>query len=188
MNAERWNIPNSWSWTTAEDIAQIVGGGTPPTKDPANFSPNGIPWITPSDLTGYKEVYISRGARDLSEQGYRKCGAQLMPAGTVLLSSRAPVGYCVIAQNDVCTNQGFKSLVLSDGLDSEYVRYYLLASKAYLESLASGTTFKELSGSRASGITIPVAPTKNNPASLPSWTVFSSARAAPARSCPMSRA
>ena len=160
MNQGRWIIPDSWSWTTAGDIARIVGGGTPPSKDPTNFSDNGLPWITPADLTGYKEIYIEKGSRDLSEKGYKKCGSQLLPKGSVLLSSRAPIGYCAIAKNEISTNQGFKSLVLNEGLVPEYIRYYLLSSKAYLESLASGTTFKELSGSRTSNIFIPVAPTK----------------------------
>lgn len=159
MSDGRWLLPDSWGWAQADDVAEIVGGGTPPSKDLTNFLDQGIPWITPSDLTGYDGIYISRGARDLSPKGYAGSGAQLMPAGTVLFSSRAPIGYCVIAENDICTNQGFKSLVLHNGLIPEYIRYYLISSKDYAELLASGTTFKELSGSRMATFSIPVAPT-----------------------------
>jgi type I restriction enzyme S subunit len=154
----RWEIPHSWTWASAGEIAEVVGGGTPSTRDPTNFSKNGIPWITPADLTASKEAYISRGARDLSPKGYQASGAQIMPAGAVLFSSRAPIGYCVIAANEVSTNQGFKSLVLRDRISPEYVRHYLRASKDYAESLASGTTFKELSGSRMAELAVPIAP------------------------------
>jgi type I restriction enzyme S subunit len=158
MSEPRWDIPAIWSWASAGEIADIVGGGTPSTRDDTNFSNNGIPWITPADLTGYRGTYIERGARDLSEKGYQSSGAQLMPAGTVLFSSRAPIGYCVIAANELSTNQGFKSLVLKGCISPEYVRHYLLASKEYAESLASGTTFKELSGSRTAELALPIAP------------------------------
>ena len=123
-----------------------------------NFEDEGTPWITPADLTGYEGVYIARGKRSLSKKGLASCGARPLPAGTVLYSSRAPIGYCAIASNPLATNQGFKSLVLAEGLLPEFIRYYLLASKEYAESLASGTTFKELSGSRIAEMLIPVAP------------------------------
>lgn len=158
MSEARWNIPETWAWATAGEIAKIVGGGTPSSKVDDNFSEVGIPWITPADLTGYKESHISRGRRDLSEKGFLGSGAQVIPAGSVLFSSRAPIGYCVIASNDVTTNQGFKSLVLRGGIVPEYVRYYLLGSKEYAESKASGTTFMELSGARVSELAVPVAP------------------------------
>ncbi len=157
---ERWDVPKSWKWVFAGEIAQIVGGGTPKrSKDEENYDASGIPWITPSDLSGYQEVYISRGTRSLSEQGFANSSARLMPSGTVLFTSRAPVGYCVIAKNKVTTNQGFRSFVLMDGLCAEYLRYYLLFSRDYIRDLASGTTFKELSGAAAAKISIPLPPT-----------------------------
>src|SRR6266849_7807268 len=100
MPIERWPLPNTWKWSSAGDIAAIVGGGTPDANKPENFADNGIPWLTPADLTDYKETYIRRGARDLSQVGYRNSSARLMPRGTVLYSSRAPIGYCVIAENE----------------------------------------------------------------------------------------
>src|SRR5689334_211102 len=152
MRTPRWEIPPTWQWASAKDIAQIVGGGTPSTADETNFAETGIPWVTPADLTGFREAYISRGARDLSLKGYESSGAQILPPGTVLFSSRAPIGYCAIAANDISTNQGFKSFVLKGNISPEYVRHYLLASKEYAESLSSGTTFKELSGSRIANL------------------------------------
>lgn len=158
MSEARWDIPKTWAWATAAEIARIVGGGTPSSKVDDNFAEIGIPWITPADLTKYEASHISRGRRDLSEKGLSGSGAQVIPAGSVLFSSRAPIGYCVIASNDVTTNQGFKSLVLRGGIVPEYVRHYLIGSKDYAESKASGTTFMELSGARVAELAIPVAP------------------------------
>jgi type I restriction enzyme S subunit len=159
MTEKRWAVPQSWAWASIGEIAEVVGGGTPDTKDAAaNFSVAGIPWLTPADLTGYKDTYISRGARDLSEVGYKNSSAKLMPPGTVLFSSRAPIGYCVIASNEISTNQGFKSFILNGSLSPEYLRHYLIASVDYARSKSSGTTFQELSGSRAAELAVPIAP------------------------------
>ncbi|ABS66344.1 restriction modification system DNA specificity domain [Xanthobacter versatilis] len=158
MSEARWQVPHSWLWASFGEVADIVGGGTPPTGDEANFTKQGVPWLTPADLTGYRETYISRGRRDLSEKGYRESAARLLPKGTVLFSSRAPVGYCAIASENVSTNQGFKSFILKGDISPEYVRHYLLGSTEYAESKASGTTFKELSGSRATELALPLPP------------------------------
>lgn len=156
-----WNIPHTWAWVAAGEIANIVGGGTPSTSDQSNYSSNvnsGIPWLTPADLSGYQERYISHGKRNLTKKGLEKSSAVLMPKGAVLFSSRAPIGYCAIAGEEVSTNQGFKSLVLKGNILSEYIYYYFLSAKEYAESLASGSTFKELSGSRMKTVKIPLPP------------------------------
>jgi len=140
------------------DVSHIVGGGTPRTADKANFQGGEIPWITPADLSGYAEKYISHGKRNITQKGLVSSSARLMPKGTVLLSSRAPIGYVAIASNSVCTNQGFKSFVLPDSLDSEYVYYYLMRARSIAIELASGTTFLEISGKRAAKIPLPMAP------------------------------
>jgi type I restriction enzyme S subunit len=161
MTEERWPLPSGWKWVPAQAVGNIVGGGTPTASDPTNFTEeDGVPWVTPADLTGYEETYISRGRRNLSKKGLALCGATVMPAGTVLYSSRAPIGYCAIANNPISTNQGFKSLVLRNGVVPEFIRYYLLSSTEYAEGLASGTTFKELSGARMSVLPVPLAPEK----------------------------
>ncbi|MDA3556355.1 restriction endonuclease subunit S [Acinetobacter sp. AOR15_HL] len=158
-------LPEEWLLTYIEDIADVVGGGTPRANDPDNFvEPSmGISWLTPADLSGYKEKYITHGARDLSEQGYKNSSAKLMPKGTVVFSSRAPIGYVAIASKDMCTNQGFKSFVTGSNIESEYLYYYLKSIKDLAESKGTGTTFKELSGSACKKlpfILIPIAEQK----------------------------
>jgi type I restriction enzyme S subunit len=149
------------NWVSCEfgEISNIVGGGTPPSKDVTNFvTDNGIPWITPADLSGYKLQYITRGARNLSPKGFAACSAVMLPKGSVLFSSRAPVGYVVIAANPVCTNQGFKSFVLPSEIDSRFVYYYLRFIKPLAEERATGTTFKELSGAAVAKLPMLLAP------------------------------
>lgn len=160
MNGEaaRWALPESWVWTTMSEVAEIVGGSTPSTDEPKNFASSGIPWITPADLSGYKAKLISRGSRDISEKGLASSSTRLMPAGTVLFSSRAPIGYVAIAANPVATNQGFKSFVLSKGILPDYAYYWLIRAKDLLSEFASGTTFLEISGKRAQQIPLPIAP------------------------------
>lgn len=158
MREQRWDVPSNWAWASMEEVSEIVGGGTPSSKEISNFADEGIRWLTPADLTGYRETFISRGRRDLSEKGYRSSAARILPAGTVLFSSRAPIGYCAIASGEISTNQGFKSFVLKGKINPEYIRHYLLASVDYAESKASGTTFMELSGRRAAELSAPIAP------------------------------
>jgi len=152
-----WKIPATWQWSTMGEVAEVVGGGTPRTSR-AEYYGGDIPWITPADLSGYSEKRISRGARSITRVGLENSGARLMPAGTVLFSSRAPIGYVAIAANPVSTNQGFKSFVLRDGLTPDYVYYHLQHAKSLAVELASGTTFLEISGKKAAQIPIPVAP------------------------------
>lgn len=130
------------------EIAQVVGGGTPSTKEEDNYANSGVAWITPKDLSGYTQKYIANGSRDISEKGLNSSSAKLMPKGTVLVSSRAPIGYVAIADGPLATNQGFKSLVPNkDVVTSEYLYYVMKQSKSALEQVATGTTFKEVSGS-----------------------------------------
>lgn len=152
--------PHGWFATAISEVAQVIGGGTPPSKDEACFaSPGqGIPWLTPADLSGYKRQVIARGSRDLTPAGLAACSAKVMPAGAVLFSSRAPVGYVAIASNPVATNQGFKSFVFAQDIDSRFAYYQLKHIKPIAEALATGTTFKELSGSAAEKLPFLVAP------------------------------
>ncbi len=140
------------------EISDVIGGGTPASADPTNFSDDGVPWITPADLSRYRQKRISRGARGLTEKGLANSSARLMPPGAVLLSSRAPVGYVAIAGDSLATNQGFKSFVLQAGLHPDYFYYYLLRARELAVSLASGTTFLELSGKNAARLAVPLAP------------------------------
>lgn len=157
MEPQAQTLPKGWIRTTLEQIGSIASGGTPKTSDETNFDGN-IPWITPADLTGYKAKYIGNGRRNITDKGLASSSARLLPKDTVLFSSRAPIGYVAIASNSLCTNQGFKNLIPSAGIDSEYVYYYLLGSKKLAESLASGTTFAELSARKFAKLPIPLAP------------------------------
>jgi type I restriction enzyme S subunit len=153
-------LPESWIRCEIGEISPVVGGGTPPSKDPSNFvTPNGgTPWITPADLSRYREIYISHGARNLTTKGCANSAAKMLPKGALLFSSRAPVGYVAIASNPVCTNQGFKSFVLPHGFDSRFGYFYLRHIKPIAEAMATGTTFKELSGAAAAKLPFVIAP------------------------------
>ncbi len=153
------NLPPGWVLCEIGEVCQVVGGGTPPSKDPANFTDeDGIPWITPADLSGYSKAFIERGARNLTELGYKRSSAKLVPPGTVLFSSRAPVGYVAIAANELATNQGFKSFVPPKEVDSRFLYYYLRHIRPLAEARATGTTFKELSGSNAAKLPLLIPP------------------------------
>lgn len=141
------NIPTGWSIGSLNDLGKIVGGSTPSTSNPTHFGRDMIPWITPKDLSNNKgRKFIARGETDVSEAGFRSASLTLHPAGTVLMSSRAPVGYLAIALNAVTTNQGFKSFVPSKGYSTSFVYYTVNRSLPTIIRYASGSTFVEISG------------------------------------------
>ena len=146
----------NWKTCTIGDLGTVVGGATPSTKNTENYDGGTISWITPKDLAGFSGRFISRGERNITEQGLKNCSTQLMPAHTVLFSSRAPIGYIAIANQEVCTNQGFKSVVPNEDTDYMFLYYLLKYNKDKIESLGSGTTFKEVSGSTMRGIEVSV--------------------------------
>lgn len=139
------------------EIAEIVGGGTPSTRDPANFGGT-VPWLTPRDLSKPHHPNVSRGARNLSRQGLKSSSASLVPKGAVLLSTRAPVGYTAIAGCPLTTNQGFRSLIPGNRITSHYLYYWLTANVSELRRHATGSTFAELSGRALKSICIPLPP------------------------------
>lgn len=153
-----YQLPKGWEWVRLGEIGQIIGGGTPKTGNPDYFSVNGISWLTPADLYSLKDKYISKGRRDISPLGLQKSSAQLMPAGTVLFSSRAPIGYVAIAKNELATNQGFKSCATYIQEINQYLYYYLKYSADEIDANATGTTFKEVSGKIFSLIFVPLPP------------------------------
>ena len=153
-----FELPEGWEWVTLATVGEIVGGGTPKSDNPQFWSKNGIKWITPADLYGLKGKYITSGARDISPAGLSNSSARLMPKGSVLFSSRAPIGYVAIADAELSTNQGFKSCVPYIKESAEYIYYFLLASAKKIDAEASGTTFKEVSGAIVSKILLPLPP------------------------------
>ena len=134
-----------WIEKTLGELGDIVGGATPSTKHEEYYGGD-IAWITPKDLSLLKGRYISYGERSITEAGLASCSAQMMPPNTVLFTSRAPIGYVAIARQSVCTNQGFKSVVPHECVDSLFLYYLLKFNKERIEAMGSGTTFKEVSG------------------------------------------
>jgi type I restriction enzyme M protein len=153
-----FHVPPNWSWVRVDEVAEVVGGGTPRSSDSNNFAERGIPWITPADLYGINSKYISHGRRFLSESGLANSSAKILPQGAVLFSSRAPIGYVALAANQIATNQGFKSLVPYLMGMNEYLYYFLKASADDIERQAPGTTFKEASGSFMKKLPVPIPP------------------------------
>ncbi|ELA9294490.1 MULTISPECIES: restriction endonuclease subunit S [Vibrio harveyi group] len=140
-------IPVGWSDGTLDNLGQIVGGSTPSTADKNNFSEQGSAWITPNDLSGnIGNKFISKGAMGVTAEGIKSASLKKYPAGTVLLSSRAPIGYMAIARNALTTNQGFKSFVPSKGYPTEFVYFTVKNSLKAIMQYSSGSTFKEVSG------------------------------------------
>jgi type I restriction enzyme S subunit len=137
--------PAGWALTSLGEACTVVGGATPDTTEPT-FWGDDVPWLTPADLAAHPAKYVAGGARGLTALGYRSSSAQMLPAGSVLFSSRAPIGHVAINTVPLCTNQGFKSLVPEDGVNVEYLYWYMRWATPLIRSVGSGTTFAEVSG------------------------------------------
>ena len=145
-----------WIECKISDIGTVVGGATPSTKKPENYDNGTIAWITPKDLSVFDGRYIKGGERNITEKGMNSCSTQLLPQNTVLFSSRAPIGYVAIAANELCTNQGFKSVIPNENIDPIFLYYLLKYNKNNIESMGSGTTFKEVSGNTMKNIVVSI--------------------------------
>lgn len=147
-----------WARVKLSDIGSVVGGATPSTSVEKYYGGE-IAWVTPKDLSSFSGRYIECGERNITEEGLNSCSAQLLPAGSVLFSSRAPIGYVAIAKNPIATNQGFKSLVPdTKKVDSLFMYYLLKYNKNRIEAMGSGTTFKEVSGATMKNIEVNLPP------------------------------
>lgn len=145
-----------WIECRISDIGTVVGGATPSTKKIENYIGGEIAWITPKDLSLFSGRYIERGERNITETGLKSCSTQLLPKNAVLFSSRAPIGYVAIAANELCTNQGFKSVIPNENTDPLFLFYLLKYNKEIIERMGSGTTFKEVSGKTMKNIIVKV--------------------------------
>lgn len=141
------NADPEWTTGTISDLGTVVGGSTPSKAKPEYYTETGIAWITPKDLSINKSKFVSHGENDITELGLKNSSAVIMPEGTVLFSSRAPIGYIAIATDEVTTNQGFKSVVPKQEIGTPFVYFFLKNTLPVIEGMASGSTFKEVSGS-----------------------------------------
>ena len=141
------NADPEWTIGTISDLGAVVGGSTPSKAKPEYYTESGIAWITPKDLSINKPKFVSHGENDITELGLKNSSAVIMPEGTVLFTSRAPIGYIAIATGEVTTNQGFKSVVPKPEIGTPFVYFFLKNTLPVIEGMASGSTFKEVSGS-----------------------------------------
>lgn len=151
-------IPAGWEVGQVRDLGEVVAGGTPSTEHPEYFTSDGIAWITPKDMSLLDGKYIFHGGADISEEGLKNSSAKLMPAGSVVYTTRAPIGYVAIAGNDVCTNQGFKSVVPKKDFGTEFVYYTLKSLEVHFKNIGNGSTFSEVSKETFSTVPICIPP------------------------------
>lgn len=151
-------MKNYWKLVKIGDIGEVVGGGTPSTKC-SDYYGGDIPWITPKDLSNFRNRYISRGERMISKLGLENSSARMLPPFSVLFTSRAPIGYIAIAKNELCTNQGFKSIIPDPKKCDALFLYYLLKYKKNdIELIANGSTFQEVSGTALKNFEVSLPP------------------------------
>jgi type I restriction enzyme, S subunit len=158
-DALKREIPDGWISGNLESLGKIVGGSTPSTEVSGYFCQRGTPWITPKDMsnsTGNR--FIDRGSIDVTSEGIIAASLKTLPAGTVLMSSRAPIGYLAVARNAVTTNQGLKSIVPGNGFSTDYIYFTLNHFMGLIKANASGSTFKEISGGTLKAVQIHLPP------------------------------
>jgi type I restriction enzyme S subunit len=159
---------SEWKEYKIEDFCEVIGGGTPSTKEDSYYGGE-ISWITPRDLTNHKNRFISRGERNITELGLKNSSARILPKNSILLTSRAPIGYLAIAEREVCTNQGFKSLIVNpDKANYNFVYYLIKSNIERIKGLGTGTTFAEISGSVVKNLkfSLPDLPTQTSIAEI----------------------
>lgn len=149
-------MKSEWKECTIADLGEVVGGATPSTKKSENYENGTISWITPKDLSKFHDRYIYHGERNITKIGLKSCSAKMLPKNTILFSSRAPIGYLAIAGTELCTNQGFKSVIPNANTDFLFLYYLLKFHKQNIEHMGSGTTFKEISGNTMKSIKVSV--------------------------------
>lgn len=149
---------SEWAKGFVSDFGDVVGGATPSKDVEEYFCSDGIVWLTPKDLTSTGKKFIYKGEIDITDAAYRSCSTKIMPKGSVLLTSRAPVGCVAIAMTELCTNQGFKSIVPFKEIGTAFVYYFLKENRQLIESHSSGTTFMEISGNVLKDIPVSIPP------------------------------
>ena len=145
-----------WVERTLPELAEIRSGGTPSTTNPEMWDGD-IAWCTPTDITALKGYhFLSKTSRCITELGLRKSAAELLPAGTIVMTSRATIGECAIATVPISTNQGFKNFIARPETDRDFLFYLLSAQKAGFIELCSGSTFLEIGMSQLRKYSVPI--------------------------------
>ena len=150
-------VPKHWGVRRVRTIAAVVNGATPSSNVSSYWGGN-IVWVTPQDLGALASRHVKTSARTITRDGYESCGATMVPAGSVVISTRAPIGHTAIVNVEACTNQGCRVLIPNDSIQSDYLFYSLKAARPELESLGQGTTFAELSRDELCGVPLSFPP------------------------------
>ncbi|WP_337164538.1 restriction endonuclease subunit S [Vibrio fluvialis] len=148
----------SWPLVALKDCCTVVGGSTPKRDNEQYWNSKDVPWVTPKDISKINSMYLEDAPEYISNEGYKSCATQKLPAGSLLLTSRAPIGNIAITKKEMCTNQGFKSLIPSEIVDVKYLYFCMLFSVKRLENEGNGATFKEVSKKVVEGFKIPLPP------------------------------
>jgi type I restriction enzyme S subunit len=151
------SLPDGWEFSTLGEIADLIGGGTPSRENPEYFTGD-IVWLTPTEIPKTKISVVSDSREKITQDGLRKSSARLIPKGSVLMTSRASIGYVAIAGTEVTTNQGFSSFIPKQGINNFYLAYWLWANANFFIEQATGTTFKEITKSKLRNFSLPVPP------------------------------
>lgn len=151
------NLPDGWTLSTLGEIADLIGGGTPSREHPEYFTGNHV-WLTPTEIPHNRVTVVSTSREKITDEGLKKSSARLLPKGTVLMTSRASIGYVAIAGTEVTTNQGFASFICKDGVYNHFLAYWLLGNADYFVEQATGTTFKEITKSKLRNFSFPLPP------------------------------
>jgi type I restriction enzyme S subunit len=151
------DVPVHWELRRLKHIFRIINGSTPKSAKPEYWDGD-IPWVTPDDLGNLSNAELSETSRNITESGYNSCGTTLVPDGSLVLSTRAPIGHLAIAAVQLCTNQGCRSLVFRGPQHRRFFYYQILAARAELESLGQGSTFRELAADKLASVWLGLPP------------------------------
>jgi type I restriction enzyme S subunit len=156
-NNDQEDLPQGWRLVELRNVVCVVNGTTPQSST-SDYWGGDIVWITPTDLGKLKEREIVTSERKITQTGFDSCGLNLVPSGTVILSSRAPIGHLGIAKTELCINQGCKALIPKADIDSDFLYFAMRKSVSALQALGSGSTFAEVSKSQVEKFEIPLPP------------------------------
>ncbi|MGB8029560.1 MAG: restriction endonuclease subunit S [Terracidiphilus sp.] len=140
-------IPTGWTVEPIGNLTEVIGGTTPSTKEEEFWTPETHAWVTPKDLSNLRSPVLLGTERRISDKGLAQIGSGLLPVGTVLLSSRAPIGYLAVAEVPVAINQGFIAMKARKGVSSLFLLYWAEVAQELIKSHANGSTFLEISKS-----------------------------------------